>query len=133
MKKQLMTLLSLLVLSSALVACNSSSKPDSVDNKPVDIKTVDKPAKVIPKDEASCKQQGGTWGKVGLAQFLACTIKTADGGKSCTDSSQCERSCLTDSGAAGQSSTGYCQYSNNRFGCFSEVVKGVAQPGLCVD
>ncbi|WP_022953883.1 hypothetical protein [Leucothrix mucor] len=132
MKAQLMALVTLIVLSSALVACNGS-KPDPVDNKKIDIKVVDNSTNVTPKDEASCKQQGGTWGKVGLGGFMACTIPTGDAGKSCTDSSECERRCLTGVGEPGKQVTGQCQSSNQPFGCWAEVLKGVAQPGLCID
>lgn len=132
MKKQLMILLSLLAVSCALVACNSS-KPDSTDNKPSDIVVLDKPVKEVPEDEVGCLKEGGTWGKVGLLQLPTCVIKTADGGKSCTDSSQCERGCYTHIGETGKRVTGFCQYNNLNFGCRSLVVKGIAQPGVCSD
>jgi hypothetical protein len=131
MKAQLIALASLIVLSGTLAACNSS-KPDPVDNK-IDIGVVDHSGKVTPKDEASCKQQGGRWGKVGLGGFMTCIIPTGDAGKSCTDSSDCEKRCLTGVGEAGKQVTGQCQSSNQPFGCWAEVLKGVAQPGLCID
>lgn len=131
MKAQLIALTSLIVLSGTLAACNSS-KPDPVDNK-IDIGVVDHSGKVTPKDEASCKQQGGRWGKVGLGGFMTCIIPTGDAGKSCTDSSDCEERCLTGVGEAGKQVTGQCQSSNQPFGCWAEVLKGVAQPGLCID
>lgn len=131
MKAQLIALASLIVLSGTLAACNSS-KPDPVDNK-IDIGVVDHSGKVTPKDEASCKQQGGRWGKVGLGGFMTCIIPTGDAGKSCTDSSDCEERCLTGVGEAGKQVTGQCQSSNQPFGCWAEVLKGVAQPGLCID
>ena len=64
---------------------------------------------------------------------MACTIPTGDAGKSCTDSSECERRCLTGVGEPGKQVTGQCQSSNQPFGCWAEVLKGVAQPGLCID
>ena len=90
-----------------------------------------------PRDEASCKAQGGNWRTVGMMQTEACEIRYPDAGKTCTDGSQCAGGmCLTDAATpenAGARTTGVCQPTNMTFGCFSEVKDGVTQPGLCAD
>lgn len=84
--------------------------------------------------EAECKIAGGNWGPVGLMGTPACTLKSPDAGKQCSDSSECAGDCWSDSVAAvGSRSTGVCQPTNMPFGCHSEVKGGVVQPALCVD
>lgn len=90
-----------------------------------------------PTDAASCAAAGGSWQGVGLMNTPACVIPYADAGKACTDSDQCEGACWAEVAMtpeqAGGKVTGQCQPTNMPFGCHSEVIKGVAQPGLCAD
>ena len=49
-----------------------------------------------PSDQASCEAIGGEWGTWGLAPKEQCNIPTGDGGKACTNSSQCKSLCLAE-------------------------------------
>ena len=46
----------------------------------------------LPKDQRSCSDKGGSWGLVTRATRL-CVMPSADKGKECSDSSQCEGVC----------------------------------------
>jgi len=120
------TLLLIACTTLCLSACNASNntKPPKTDMPPA-------------KTEAACQTQGGKWQRVGLTGHYACVLIHSDAGKSCTDSAQCQGRCQHPIGPVPGSSdtpaTGTCQATNQPFGCFSEVLKGVIQPGLCID
>lgn len=107
----------------AIAAC--STKPDRSVTKS------------LAMTEAACSIQGGTWQRMGRAGNYACVLTTVDSGKSCTDSSQCEERCLLFVTATpadyGKPAVGFCQSTNQPFGCASEVKKGIAQRPLCID
>ena len=120
-----MTRLSILAAALLLTACASKTAvtpPPAAANWPP------------PHDmtEAECKVAGGNWGPVGLMGTPACTLKSPDAGKQCSDSSECAGDCWSD-GAPGSKGTGFCQPTNMPFGCHSEVKDGVVQPALCAD
>ncbi len=78
--------------------------------------------------------KGGSYGPAGLLGANRCTLPYSDAGAVCTDSAQCEGQCYAgDFDAAGYEGTGECQATDNPFGCNSEIIGGVVQPGLCVD
>lgn len=75
-----------------------------------------------------CLQDGGVWQNWGLFPDEYCQIPSADGGKICTDGSQCSlNSCITYS----DSSAGQCRTYQDTFGCYSELVDGKMSPELC--
>lgn len=83
---------------------------------------------------AECESRGGTVQRRGMMNSEMCVTPYADGGKQCTDSSQCEGRCITSAGSMGSPSVaGTCQKDDRLFGCFSEVLNGKAAGGLCVD
>ena len=93
----------------------------------------------VPSPE-QCAASGGKIEKVGLIGTPACLIPTADAGKSCRDSSECQGRCLVDDWEGdkppriGTVSTGLCEASNLTFGCFAEVREGkIGSTFLCVD
>ena len=47
-------------------------------------------------DEGTCKKSGGKWlgRQRGRGRITGCNLPTEDGGKACTDSSQCESACV---------------------------------------
>ena len=85
--------------------------------------------------EAFCKAKGGVLERVGKAQAPRCIIPYADGGKACTDGSQClGKRCtgdIEDVGAANPA-TGTCVATNNPFGCNTVIEAGVART-ICID
>lgn len=87
---------------------------------------------VTPQTAVECAAAGGEWGPVGLMRTEACTLKSPDAGKVCSDSSECAGSCWSDE-APGSKAAGFCQPTNMPFGCHSEVRDGIVQPALCAD
>lgn len=104
---------------------------------PTSVETVAMPAATEPADAASCAAAGGAWKGVGMMNVEACVMPYPDAGKVCSDSSECTGDCWADGAVtpeqAGTRATGYCQPTNMPFGCRSQILKGVVQPGLCVD
>lgn len=87
-------------------------------------------------EASACAARNGTMRQVGKLQSWQCVINFTDAGKICTDSSQCQGSCL--GGAAtdmtpGTATTGVCQANSNRFGCTTPVENGKAGHTLCID
>jgi hypothetical protein len=87
-----------------------------------------------------CKASGGTIEKVGMIGTPACVIPTADAGKTCRDSGECQGRCLVKDWKGdhpprvGTQSKGMCEASNLTFGCFAEIRRGrIATAFLCVD
>lgn len=86
-------------------------------------------------DAKTCAAQGGTVRPVCLMGNLACVITYADGGKTCTDKDDCLGQCRFEGKPLppGATAKGVCQRNSDPCGCYSEVIKGKVQPGLCVD
>jgi len=87
---------------------------------------------VVPQDAAACKAAGGNWTRLGIpceACEKRCDLKTTDSGKRCTDSNQCQGSCV----ASGESSTsGKCAAYVFTFSCYYYMQSGKARQ-ICVD
>lgn len=87
----------------------------------------------------SCEKRGGQWRLVGKAGNNICVLPYSDGGKECTDSSQCLAGCYyhpPEGQTFPQPKTvvkGTCRKDSNPFGCFVEVKDGKTMPGLCAD
>ena len=87
------------------------------------------PKPSIPATEAGCKQLDGNWGPLGISGTLRCDIKTSDSGKRCTDSRECQGSCLAPEGTeAGVSVFGACSAYVSNFGNVILVTDGKADP-----
>jgi hypothetical protein len=85
--------------------------------------------------ESKCLEEGGGWKQMGLARSFGCERKSTDGGKACTDSSQCQFRCLavplfttTTNPVSGE-----CARTNLPFGCRVFVEAGRIVQGPCVD
>ena len=87
---------------------------------------------LIRNDEAKkeCLKNGGTWGRQGLSVKEQCNLPTADGGKTCTDSSQCEGPCF---GKEVGATSGQCSSWTINKGCYAPMYNGVATGILCED
>lgn len=86
--------------------------------------------------ERDCAAQGGKMERVGRMQTLQCVIAYPDAGKTCRDGDECMGDCRVPGGVIvpdGRPVAGQCAASSNRFGCYTTVKNGVAQPGICVD
>ena len=65
-----------------------------------------------------------------------CRVPYADGGKRCTDKSQCQGACIVLGGVATSHATpvaGVCETANVQYGCFSILEQGAHVQTLCVD
>jgi hypothetical protein len=85
--------------------------------------------------ELACKACRGDWGAHGLSPVPGCNCRTADSGRACRDSSQCEGQCLADTPAAvvtspGPPRLGYpvgaCSEFQTSFGCHAVLSNGIA-------
>ena len=86
------------------------------------------------EDRAMCVSQGGFVERAGILGAERCTMTYSDGGNICIDSSNCQGKCVTGVGGGDSNAvSGQCQKTDNPFGCYSEVLGGKVQPGLCVD
>ena len=85
---------------------------------------VTKPSISIPQTEVECKAHGGSWGVLGL-QSMGCNVKTADSGKVCSDSNDCQGECLAPAGSGnGDKAKGTCSAYTANFGRVSRVEHG---------
>ena len=86
-----------------------------------------------------CESQGGYFGQIGLNPTPYCNLPTSDGGKDCTDSSQCESTCLADMGLESSDNlpisgvTGKCADYSIVVGCIAMVEEGTVNGILCID
>ncbi len=92
--------------------------------------------KITEIEVVDCQQQGGNLQRAGLMGCYTCIVEYADGGKTCSDSSECQGDCLnyddfipTDK----INQTGQCAKDNSPFGCYQVIEKGVAKSAMCVD
>lgn len=88
--------------------------------------------KHLSSDErAQCTSQGGKPGQV-LTGVEGCIRPTTDGGKSCTDGSQCQGTCNAPPAAKfGDSVQGTCSAEVQHLGCVNLVVQGLASGEVC--
>lgn len=85
---------------------------------------------------AECQQQGGIWQPVCFRQIPFCLKTTADQGRPCTDSSQCEAGCEADLPLPSDPTlpvSGHCRANNNPCGCFALIHHGQPASMLCRD
>ena len=85
----------------------------------------------VDKDttKKECLERGGIWGKGGLMLMETCNLPTSDGGRVCTDFSQCEGSCV---GKNTDSTVGECSEWKIILGCNVFLRNGRAET-ICVD
>jgi hypothetical protein len=88
--------------------------------------TVAKPA--IPQTAAECSARGGNWTTLGLpypGKPKVCDLKATDSGKVCSDSSECQGSCVApDNIASGAKASGTCSAHVSNFGSIKIVEHG---------
>ncbi|QJR80443.1 hypothetical protein CA267_006480 [Alteromonas pelagimontana] len=86
-------------------------------------------------DVLACLDDGGVITKVCRLGMPACVKTFSDAGQSCKDHSECEGRCLRQSEFvdAGTITTGFCSQNNDPCGCSQPIVKGIAQPTICID
>lgn len=83
-----------------------------------------------------CLAKGGTYSKQGRLQAYRCVIQFSDAGKACSDSSECQGSCLNSDTAITAGTTnvkGTCAATDSPFGCRQTIEGGVAKGFLCID
>jgi hypothetical protein len=90
--------------------------------------------------EADCSAREGSWQDVSEAaaaasgSFYTCIIPTADAGKSCSSSSQCESLCELAPGQdveIGEPANGQCMATYSYGGCRSYVHRGLLGSAFC--
>jgi len=92
------------------------------------------PEKLGECDAARCKAAGGACGYAGMACPRACIRRTTDGGKPCSDSSECQSACTTKENIpAGQKARGTCHELALVLGCSRPVRQGLSDSFMCSD
>jgi len=95
----------------------------------------------LPKNEVDCLKVGGIWKKLGPDPVASCNIKALDRGNLCSDSSQCEGTCLANltkdelrGGMSGKQFKrhGQCSVWRVTLGCQGVVKNGIASI-ICID
>ncbi|WP_444902005.1 hypothetical protein ACJJIG_02525 [Microbulbifer sp. SSSA007] len=86
-------------------------------------------------DSEACVSSGGKVEGIGIFGIPSCVAYYIDGGKSCTDNSQCQGLCFTpNTHEIGTAILGLCQSSeHDSFGCISTVENGVVSEAFCQD
>lgn len=85
---------------------------------------------------ADCIAGGGEMLPGGMLQSIQCVTPYSDGGKTCTDSTDCEGLCTTDDERWPHDADikgPVCEFTDSPFGCRAEVKNGVADFALCID
>lgn len=85
---------------------------------------------------ADCASRGGSMQEVGRMRSLQCVIRYSDANKPCRTGSDCLGDCRTEGSVAvleGRPTTGVCQATSDRFGCYTRIEDGKATPTICVD
>lgn len=119
-KKLLLTSLAIF-LSLVLTGCETDSKPA----EPVSSEIIT--SKIV------CEEQEGKWEIIGDSPSATakCNLPTADAGKECTDSSQCESYCQAPSQTEIDATiAGQC-YEFQTAICMQEVLEGKASAEWC--
>ena len=87
---------------------------------------VAKPA--VPQTAVECAARGGDWTTLGVpypGKPKVCDLKATDSGKVCSDSSECQGSCVApDSVASGAKASGTCSAYVSNFGNVKRVEHG---------
>jgi len=98
------------------------------------------PTKLSESEVQKCTGRGGRIMTMGLSGNEGCVTPTPDAGHSCTDMSECTAGCYLDTTRPGfrwpkpnQRVTGICAATTYGFGCKAAVVRGKAQPSICID
>jgi len=84
----------------------------------------------IPETKEACLQKGGSWKQWGLAPAESCNLPATDGGKVCTDFSQCQGNCL---GENLKSTEGKCTDWVRTGGCQFILRNGKVNNVICSD
>ncbi len=108
-------------------ACQTS--PSVIDNQNDSVSTSESLAK-------ACLAKGGEYTKQGKLQMYRCVMQFSDAGKSCSDSAECQGSCLNSNRLIETNTSnvvGQCASTDSPFGCREIVENGVGKGFLCID
>lgn len=82
--------------------------------------------------EADCAMRNGVWSGVEGAEVALCQARVTDGGKACTDHSQCQGFCVTEESAEyGSRAAGVCTRDYYHSDCVQGVSRGRAEAIVC--
>jgi len=102
--------------------------PTPTETEPATVDTHYQPKPGAPTNRASCEQQGGAWGRVGLSPQDVCNLTTADAGKFCRDAGDCQGACIAET----IDTRPKCSAKTVVVGCFIFYGDGRGTP-VCVD
>jgi hypothetical protein len=152
-RKFFLILVVLIVLGSSVLlnACSPTTVEGGENGSGEEIATSGPTERI--DEEAECLEQGGRWEVLGFSG-PGCNLPSSDGGKACTDISECEGLCLADNdeimvdngqgilvpdpkrideiNAQGEELEGVCSMWQSDFGCHVVVEKGKFVV-ICID
>jgi len=123
-------ILILLILITIIILSGSVLIPNLIPKSTLISTTTSSTQTTVPINKQDCEARGGEWGRFGMAQIEQCNLPTSDGGKTCTDRSQCEGFCVAEETNA---TVGKCTAWKLTFGCINIVENGHVTTGLCAD
>ena len=92
-----------------------------------------------PIADTRCSESGGEYQQVGMLGTWSCVHVYADGGRQCTDGSECvSGACIADldgdpAPEVSKPAVGFCQRTTAQFGCFATIKDAKVETAICVD
>lgn len=88
-----------------------------------------------PEEERACAARGGKMQRICMLGELACVLRFRDGGKRCTDGSECfGKVCLWQGeGEPPARGSGGCVRTSDPCGCRATITGGAISPPMCAD
>ena len=118
----------------ATLACAACAGPDTRDEELAwVVKLQSAPPSLGALSQAECAARGGKWTGAPGAEFAVCERTVTDGGKPCSDHSECQAFCVTtnESVRSGDRTTGVCARDYHHSDCVQGVSHGRAETTLC--
>ena len=127
--------LPVLILAALFISSCTTPSAEQRSEKPTYERIVFAGETPTDEERATCEAVGGTIEMAGRLGWQRCLQTFSDGGETCSDTSDCMGKCLKDGNFAdvGAPATGKCAPNDNPFGCYQEIIDGVAVSGICVD
>jgi hypothetical protein len=116
------------------ILCSSCSSVAEHDAKPKWLGEPLNRGSLGALSQGDCESRNGVWSGIVGAVVATCMKRVTDGGKSCSDHSQCESFCVThDHVEYGSRTHGVCSGSYFGSGCIQGVANGRAEVTFCTD
>ena len=130
----------LIGLAGLIAGCVASEDSlDAPDTPAMELPEVSTPEVFSEADQTACTEAGGLYQQAGMLGWYNCFAQYTDGGKVCSDASDCQGDCRSSEASnmapdgTPEPMTGQCTATSNPFGCYTVVSEGQGMGTLCVD